>query len=107
MDEWGLSQCFLQPSTSTRVHLLPPLSHKCLLCLGHAHHMGLEWGLHLRAIHTQRLQLGFLLLPNQRIGLLVAANERPLPVHGCALFPFSLHPFHPREMKNPQTEIED
>lgn len=89
MDEWGLSQCFLQPLTSTRAHLLPP-THKCLLCLGHAgSHVRGNRGLRFKVIHTQppRLQLQILLLPNQRVEL-VSATKHVFLAKGCAFFYF-------------------
>lgn len=60
--------------TLTRVHLLPPRSHKLFLCLGHADHLGIEWELQFKATHTQRLPLQFLSLPTAL--LLVLADKR-------------------------------
>lgn len=104
-DEWKLSQCFLQPLTSTQVHLLQPLSHKCFYCvLG----MQITWGgrmeITLQSLHTHWLQPQFLLLPNQCVGLLALANKSVFSVNGCALFSFLFYPFHSRKMKNNPTK---
>lgn len=45
MDRWELSQRFLQPLTSARVHLLPPWPHEFSLCLGHADHLRVKGGI--------------------------------------------------------------
>lgn len=74
--------------------------------LGMQIHLRVKQELHFKVIHTQRLQLQFL-LPNQRTELLVLANKCIFLGNGCALFSFLLHPLHSRKMKNPQNEIED
>lgn len=86
------------------MHLLPPLSHKLLLCLGHADHLGDRVGKPFT--HTQRLPPQFLLLPNTLLPVL--ADKRVFAVNGCALVCFLLLPiFCFRKTKNPQNEIED
>lgn len=75
--------------------------------LGMQIHLRVERELHFKVIHTQRLQLQFLLLSNQRMELLALANKYIFLGNGCALFSFLPPPLHSRKMKNPQNEIED
>lgn len=82
------------------MHLLPPLSHKLLLCLGHADHLGDRMGITVQShSHTQQLPLQFLLL--------VLADKRVFAVNGCALVCFLLLPILFQENEKPQNEIED
>lgn len=107
MDQWELSQRFLQPLTSTRVHLLPPLSHKFLLCLGHADHLRVTGKLHFKVIHTQQLQLQLLLLPSQHTGLPVLTNKYVFLVNDLCFIFLLTSPTSFWENEKPTNEIED
>lgn len=81
------------------MHLLPPLSHKLLLCLGHADHLGDRMGIRFKAIHTHSDYLfSFSYFPTR---CYVLADRPVFAVNGCALVCFLLLPVLFQENEKP------